>query len=720
MAALLLLVGIIANKPKERLPWILLLLLVSSYTLRPAFIHFSQQGSTWSGWFVFVLVTVQRVLDAAAIIAVVRLRRIDRITNTKFEVAIILTAYAAVAIPFVAVPGWVAFDQISLSIAFGIVVPATYAIVIGLVAQLIFVDILRGRAFQFMIAAWLVNIMFDVIGHNVVELAHFRIGAAAFDVFTLSSFLWAAASLHPSMHEISRPATEVRADWSPIRSFTLVAAAFVPLLVSLLVSEASLIQRLIVVLFGCASLVLLIARARVAIAAYSRSEAALRHLSVTDSLTPLLNRRGLIERAATETRPLGTAYIDIDGFKLLNDAYGHEVGDRLLIMIAERLNSLNWPVLTAARVGADEFAVLFANVSAQSMHDTKVAVESVFNEGFPIIDPPVQVTASVGLAAEDWKKQSARKKWTTFKLAGRDLLDQIRKADIAQYYAKSAGGARARVFDQTMQDERIRQKQILDGLRAIGATRDFWLDYQAIVRIDDGHTVGAEALARMRLPGVGLISPREFIPLAEKYGEISKLGMWVFQSAIEQIESASDRFPSNFRISVNLSPQQLKSGDTLEHILSIMRRRPKIASRIRIEITESTFIDENSLAQIAQLQKVGYSIAIDDFGSEYASLQYLARLKVDVLKLDRSFTCRMATEARSRAIVKCAIELATSMGIAVIAEGVETDAERNLLAAMGCHMGQGYLWDRPATGLDRLLIPMPDNRESPTEIPVTA
>ncbi|MCB1969320.1 MAG: EAL domain-containing protein [Geminicoccaceae bacterium] len=698
-ATLALLAGIIITRPTSKLPWIMLLILIASFTLRPLTMH-TGHIMLWNGWLIFMMLALQGGAAVAALAAVIRLRKTDSITDTRLEVAIILIAYTAVVIPFVAVPGWMAYDLLPLALGLGVVAPAGYVFITGLVARLIFIDILRGRAFRLLMAGWLLMIGGDVIVHNVIELSGWAIGAAAFDVYPLSSFLWVAACLAPSAEDISRPATEARGDWSAIRSFAIVTAAALPLVVGIFADDASMVEEMIVATLGIVILVLLIIRARIAVAAYAESEKSLIELSRTDPLTRLLNRRGLINHAMTETRPIGVAYIDIDGFKLLNDVHGHDYGDRLLIEVGQRLDSIAKPVVATARIGGDEFATLFANTSKGAVDQTRRAIENAFKAEFLMCDRPVRVTASAGLATADYSGHADDAPPAPTR---HELLELLRKADIAQYYAKSSGGDCSRYYTEAMHVERARQERIIDALKVVGNDDLFYLDYQAIVDLGGGEIVSAEALARLHSPDLDNVSPDDFVPLAEKHGYINALGDWVFHSVLTSVELAVDTLPGNFRISVNVSPLQLGSDHLVHAALSAAIDKPEAAARIRIEVTESAFVDDDSLARLTKLKKAGYSIAIDDFGSEYASLQYLARLDVDTLKLDRSFTSLITTELRTRKIVQHIIDLASEMNIIVIAEGIETAAQHETLASMGCHFGQGFLWDRPARSLDRIL-----------------
>ncbi|MFV0458384.1 MAG: putative bifunctional diguanylate cyclase/phosphodiesterase [Actinomycetales bacterium] len=699
VAAILIGVGIIVNKPERKAPWILLLLLVVSYTLRPIIqpLGFIMAGD---GWLVFVLIAVQRSLDIAAITTIVWLRKTSRITDTRIEIAIILMAYAAVVVPFVAMPSVHAFaDNVPITLAHVVVAPVCYIVSTAMVARLIFIDILRGRAFQLLVAGWLANLAGDVIAHNVLELSGWAFGAAAFDSYPVASFLWAAACLHPSMHEVSRPATAARGNWSIPRSFAIVTAGMLPLVVPVLVTHTALSIRIYVALLGTVILLLLIVRARSAVAAHVAAQEHLRELSLTDPLTHLLNRRGLIDRAERTPGPLGLAYLDLDGFKLINDAHGHDYGDKLLIEAGQRLAGIGPPVVASARIGGDEFALLFTSTSPDAVLQMGRAIEAAFAPVFHIDDGTLQVSASAGVALLSAGDESGQLSPDSVRA---ELVDLLQRADIAQYYAKAGGGG-TQYYSAQMRAERVRQDHILELLKGAEGNGAFWLDYQAIVDLREGRCAGAECLARLRSDALGSVSPVEFIPLAEQHGQIIELGRWVFVSVLRDVLEAIDEMPEDFHVSVNVSPLQLRSDEFMDVILAAARHTSVATARIRIEVTETALVDTASLERLRTIRAAGYSVAIDDFGSEHASFQNLCLLGADVLKIDKSFTQRIVDDQASRTIVQHVIDLAHALDISVVTEGVERESERQLLSAMNCHYGQGFLWDRPAPGLRRVL-----------------
>lgn len=423
--------------------------------------------------------------------------------------------------------------------------------------------------------------------------------------------------------------------------------------------------------------------------------------SITDALTGLANRHGASLMALRQKTPIGAAYLDVDGFRTINHFHGYDFGDELLRQVAFRLKMLGSPIFAVSRVGDDEFVVLFHNLSAEAAQHVERRIASVFRDELTIGDTRLNVTASVGIAALDAAFTGTEP--TEWREASPDsaLLKLLLHADMAQHCAKADGGNSARFFDTEMERSYIRQKLVQDCFEDIGKDDHFWLAYQAIVDIKTGTPVGAEALARLTCPNLGSVSPAEFIPVAEKNGLINPLGEFVFSEALKELSNVHDRLPPGFVVSVNVSPVQLRSDRIIRVALDAASRHADIAARLRLEITESGLIEDDSLVRLRHLKDAGYSIAIDDFGSEFASLQSVARVKPDVLKLDRTFASSVVGDGNTSTIIRHVIRMANDLDILVVSEGVETERELAAIAATGCHYGQGFLWGAPARGLER-------------------
>ncbi len=433
-----------------------------------------------------------------------------------------------------------------------------------------------------------------------------------------------------------------------------------------------------------------------------RSEQRIRHLAFYDALTQLPNRTLLLERIqhafASYARTHSDAallFIDLDNFKLLNDTLGHAKGDQLLQRVAERLGRHLRQGDTLARLGGDEFVLLAEDLG----HDpdavtaaVKVIAEKLRLElvGEPVALDGVSYTisASIGVALLSLVKRGADD------MPGDDLL---KRADLAMYEAKSAGRNQVKCFDPSMQSSLSRRAELeallKDGLR-LG---QFRLAYQAIVD-EAGRVVGAEALARWPHPDKGAIAPSAFIDAAETSGQIIALGEWILRMACAQLaawgESPAHR---GLTLSVNVSARQVHHPDFVAQVAGALQQAHADPARLELELTESVFAhDLDGVAEkMRALQALGVRFSLDDFGTGYSSLSYLKRLPLHQLKIDQSFVRELLDDANDAAIVRAVLMLGESLGLEVVAEGVETAAHHRMLQRLGCRRFQGYLFGRP-------------------------
>ncbi|MFV0315937.1 MAG: putative bifunctional diguanylate cyclase/phosphodiesterase [Microthrixaceae bacterium] len=692
LALVFMVIGLTRNRPRSAGPWWWLAAVIVSFLGRPILVSVSNVTLA-GGWLNFAVITGTSVASVMSLLAIIRSRGTGKVTDSRLEMAVLILAYSAFVIPLGTVPGWNATYLVPYKLALGIIAPLSYILVVALVGRLLLVDLMRGRAAALLMTGWVVQILGDAA--SIVAPGGDPVIEAALDLSGLAAMLWAAAALHPSMVSVTEPATVVRGEWSRSRTTTIAVTATLPLVVGLVDPELTRPERVIVFMLGFLAIAISVLRTSRAVSALARAEHDSSHKARFDELTGLLNRRGLVELADATAGAMGVAYLDVDRFKLLNDVKGHRFGDTMLARIGDRLAKLPQPVVASARLGGDEFAILFdAGDSQRANTDRSMEVgrliDDVFDAPVEIDHHPVQVTASTGIAVSaDGDEQ---------------FLDLVARADIAQYYAKATGGGHVRDFTGEMGDERSRHQQTLEVLQRVGSTDEMWLAFQSIVDMDTGRSIGSEVLARMHTSDLGDVSPQEFINVAEQHGLIEAVGDWAFAQVVSTIDQVGSHLPDGFRIAVNISPLQIESEALVQRLLTLAAHRPEVLDRLRLEITESVFVRESSRRRLSELRRAGYQIAIDDFGSEYASLYYLADLDVDVLKIDQSFTRRVVTDPATRLIVSHVIELADQLGISVVTEGIETEAQRDLLVELGCHIGQGYLWERPAAGLDRFLV----------------
>jgi diguanylate cyclase (GGDEF)-like protein len=384
----------------------------------------------------------------------------------------------------------------------------------------------------------------------------------------------------------------------------------------------------------------------------------------------------------------GLLFVDLDDFKTLNDTFGHAEGDLLLRQVARRLTASVREGDTVARLGGDEFVVILEGLSQESS-EAAAQITAVGDKILAALGQPYvlssqehQSTASIGA--------------TLFGEMRESLDDLLKRADIAMYQAKSAGRNALRLFDPALQAAVIARSALEESLRQAIKRKEFLLYYQP--QVDRGCLIGAEALLRWRHPRRGIVSPGEFISLAEETGLILPLGDWVLDAACRQIAAWASRPETrHITLAVNVSARQLRQPGFVEQVIEVIGRTQANPQNLKLELTESMVVDnvEDVIAKMTALKGHGVSFSLDDFGTGYSSLSYLQRLPLDQLKIDQSFVRNVPADLNSGAIAQTIIALGRTMGLSVIAEGVETVEQRDYLARLGCHAYQGYLFGRP-------------------------
>ena len=434
-----------------------------------------------------------------------------------------------------------------------------------------------------------------------------------------------------------------------------------------------------------------------------RTEERITHLAHYDALTDLPNRALFRERLRSELPhvmpdcQLAVLYIDIDEFKGVNDSLGHMVGDELLKSVAASLSTCVRDTDFVARLGGDEFAIVQTAVKrATDVTDLVNRIHEAIRTPYECQGHQVTTDASIGIAMAPRD--------------GSDLDEILKNADLAMYAAKSAGRRTWRFFKPEM-DAQVQARRVLemDLRQALAEGCGLEVYYQPCVDLQDNRITGCEALVRWRHPARGMISPADFVPIAEETGLINRLGEWVLTTACQEAAT----WPAPLRLAVNVSPVQFKSGTLALKVIAALAASGLPASRLELEITEAVLIrdDDDALAILHQLRAIGVRIALDDFGTGYSSLSYLQRFPFDKIKIDRCFITDIAEPAGSAGIVQAVVNIATERHMTTTAEGVETARQRDLLRKLGCSEMQGYLFSapKPAAEIRPLLLAHPED-----------
>ncbi|HEU0053141.1 MAG TPA: EAL domain-containing protein, partial [Longimicrobium sp.] len=430
----------------------------------------------------------------------------------------------------------------------------------------------------------------------------------------------------------------------------------------------------------------------------ARMEEELRRSAFYDALTGLANRALFLDRleqaaehARRGKRPFAVLFLDLDRFKVINDSLGHQAGDELLVAVSRRLESCLRPCDTVARLGGDEFAVLLEDVA-----DTGEAVQVAERIG-TVVGLPVTLeghevvpSVSVGVVLGGELKSGAE--------------HLLRYADVAMYRAKAGGRGRHEVFDPEMHESALERLHLETDLRKALERGELRLFYQPIVDLADGRTAGLEALLRWEHPERGLLVPGEFMRVAEESGLITGIGAWVLGEAASRLAAWQAAYPADppLKVSVNVSTREVVDPGFVPRLEEVLRGASPAPDTLRVEVTEGALMRnaEQVISVLARLEALGIRCYMDDFGTGYSSLRYLHRFPVNVMKVDRSFVERVPDDREAVEVVRTIVTLARTLGMELIAEGVETEAQENLLRALGCHYAQGYRFSGPLSEAD--------------------
>jgi diguanylate cyclase (GGDEF)-like protein len=517
--------------------------------------------------------------------------------------------------------------------------------------------------------------------------------------YLLANVLFAAMHLHPSSRDLCEPVSRRERPPTRIRIAFVAIALAVPATLVLARPAMSSTDRVIMVLVIVALTASAAWRVFHALRTSARYEAQLMHQATHDYLTGLPNRsfvndavqRALARRSETG---LGVAllFLDLDRFKLVNDALGHGTGDRLLKGVARRLRHVVPRGGIVSRIGGDEFVIILERVTPSQAVRIAEEVQSSFVLPFEALNGELVSTASIGIAYA----------------APGDVVDDeslLRDADVAMYEAKERGRDSIALFDANVHERTARRLVLERGIRRALARHELSLHYQPIVDVRTRGVIGVEALLRWQHPELGPVSPLDFVPVAEETGAIVEIGRWVLRTACAQLADWRRVHPlfAGMYVSVNLSPRQLRDElflPTIEATLAETGLRP---ADLRVELTESLLVEHKTLAHtfLERLRTLGVAIAIDDFGTGYSSLSYLRKFHVDEVKIDKSFVDDLAVpDSVDESLVAAIVAIARSLGVTTVAEGVETMEQADQLQRLEVDAAQGFLFARPAAAHD--------------------
>jgi diguanylate cyclase (GGDEF)-like protein len=549
----------------------------------------------------------------------------------------------------------------------------------------------RYPAFWFLVLG-LTGVFAGDLIYSVAVSTHQTPSVLADAPYLLGFGAFGAAGLHPSTLRLGIPAATMHRGWGRGRLVGVALALFAPAILAAALPAVSTLDRIVRVLLSAGLTAVVLKRTVEAINTFASSERQALALASLDPLTGLANRKALHDRlveelpqAATVGEPVSVLFLDLDGFKLVNDSYGHHVGDELLIAASRRIKQEVRTQDFVARIGGDEFVAVARHPETAGAEGLAARLIAAFDEPFDLSVGPLFVSTSVGIARFNPADPLA------------DAESLIREADTAMYQAKYAGRNRAAVFDASLRESVRNRIDIENGLRRALELGELEVNYQPIVDMASGDVRGSEALLRWHSAELGSVAPNAFIPIAEESFLIVAIGRWVLQQALLDVARCRAAGQPDLYVSVNVSARQLRDEGLLDDVVDALAMAGLPGEALCLELTESALVvnPDEVQATLTSLRTLGISIAVDDFGTGYSALSYLRRFPVSIVKIDRAFVKELGT-VDDVALVKAIIAMADALGLAVIAEGVETLAQEEVLLELGCRVAQGYRYGRPA------------------------
>lgn len=509
-------------------------------------------------------------------------------------------------------------------------------------------------------------------------------------VYLLGFGAWGMSALHPSMIELGRPSSHGLRPLGLWRTAALGFTMLLPTLAAVVHPPKSAVEWIVIavaaLLIGGAGF----GRSVLAIRENDRFEERLRYQATHDLLTGLPNRWWITRQldailldARTGRSVVGVMHLDLDDLKRVNDTWGHGAGDELMIATAARLRHVVGSDDAIAHLGGGGFAVVVTVPSVESLRAVTVALDDALVLPLQLDVGEVFATACIGVT------------FTDLNIDVPPALDLLREADTALHVAKATGDQRVVWFDSSMRAQTDRRMELERDLRRAVDRGELRVYYQPIVSLRTGEWVGFEALVRWQHPEQGLVSPGEFIPLAEDTGLIVPIGEFVLREAVRQVAEWRRAYDTDWVISVNLSVRQLRAPGLVDMVSSVLDAARMPVGAVWIELTESMMMLDDAAGLLHELRAAGTRLAMDDFGTGYSSLSYLKRYPIDRVKIDRTFVVGIGDDADSAAIVAAIIGMASALSLECVAEGVETEEQRRRLTQLGCQKAQGFLFSRP-------------------------
>jgi diguanylate cyclase (GGDEF)-like protein len=520
---------------------------------------------------------------------------------------------------------------------------------------------------------------------------------------TTALLLLGAATLHPSLGALTTPQQRHVRKLSKRRMAGIGVLLLIPVIVATVVPPGGGLDKNVRAVLVVLLVLTVLFRVVWSSNSRARADAAVRRRATHDALTDLPNRELLTDtitvwgdRATAERQQISLLFLDLDRFKMINDHWGHRVGDELLCAVADRLRTHVRSTDLVCRIGGDEFVIALASPSHSILAESVAGrVLDLFTRPFPLSVGDVVVSASIGVAKASGSTEA---------------IELIRDADTAMYQAKEAGRNAYALFDTSVRDQ-LRDRIVLEqALRGALERGELYASYQPIIDLATGELDGFETLMRWEHPELGAVPPLRFIPIAEETGLIVEAGAWLLrESAGRLAQWRADRGPGAhpLHMSVNVSVRQLRDRKLAALVRDVLASTGLPASALWLEITESGVMEDidTALSTLNELHDLGVTLAIDDFGTGYSSLSYLNRLPVGIVKLDRSFVSDVGRQGANEPIVRAVLAMTSALDLRVVAEGVETEAQRDWLREQGCDLAQGWLFGRPQRAEDTRVVP---------------